>query len=312
MIPDPSDRSGRVAGRISSGGDPSPSHPGRLALVSTVAPRALTPARYGRPWGGGRFGRAGDEPVGEIWVSGDDATLPDGRTLAEAGIADAVPLVKILDVGAQLSVQVHPDDRLARELHGPRAVGKHEAWVVLEAAPDAALAFGLVDSEWVEDLYSGDRALVAAALATAPATAGMVVDVAPGTVHAPAAGVLLYEIQQRSDLTYRIFDWGRSRPLHLVEARRAMRPDTRVAIGELPDGEGAFSLIDAPAPFRLELCRPGDGQLELTLERPAVISPIRGELFVDEISIASGDHFLLEPGETSITGTGEALLAVWR
>jgi mannose-6-phosphate isomerase len=280
--------------------------------VSPVAPRALTPARYGRPWGGGRFGRVSDEPVGEIWVSGDDATLPDGWTLAEAGIADAVPLVKILDVGAQLSVQVHPDDRLARELHGPRAVGKHEAWVVLEATPDATLAFGLVDPDWVEDLYSGDRALVGAALATTPATAGMVVDVAPGTVHAPAAGVLLYEIQQRSDLTYRIFDWGRSRPLHLGEARRAIRPDARVTVLQLPQGEGQFSLIDAPAPFRLELCRPGDGRLELSLERPAVLSAIRGELFVDGISIAGGDHFLLEPGETSITGFGEALLAVWR
>jgi mannose-6-phosphate isomerase len=312
MIPDPSDRSGRVAGRISSGGDPSPLHPGRLVLVSRVAPRALTPAPYGRPWGGGRFGRVGDEPVGEIWVSGDEATLPDGRTLAEAGIAASVPLVKILDVGAQLSVQVHPDDRLARELHGPRAVGKHEAWVVLEAEPDASLAFGLVDPEWVEDLYSGDRALVAAALATTPATAGMVVDVAPGTVHAPAAGVMLYEVQQRSDLTYRIFDWGRSRPLHLDEARRAIRPDAQVAVSRLPEGQGTFPLIDAPAPFRLELWRPGDSQLELRFERPVVLSAIRGEVLVDGVSLANGDNWLLDPGPASLTGSGEALLALWR
>ena len=116
----------------------------------------------------------------------------------------------------------------------------------------------------------------------------------------------------RSDLTYRIFDWGRSRPLHLFEARRAIRPDAQVAVGRLPEGQGEFSLIDLPAPFRLELCRPGDGRLELSLERPAVLSAIRGELFVNGISIASGDHFLLEPGETSITGPGAALLAVWR
>jgi mannose-6-phosphate isomerase len=280
--------------------------------VSSVAPRALTPARVGRPWGGGRFGTVGDEPVGEIWVSGDDATLPDGRTLAEAGIAESVPLVKILDIAAELSVQVHPADQLARELHGPRAVGKHEAWVVLEAKPDTSIAIGLANPETVEDLFSGDRANVAAALALVPVTAGTVIDVAPGTVHAPAAGILLYELQQRSDLTYRIFDWGRSRPLHLAEARRAIRPSAAAAVSRLPDGDGRIDLIDLPAPFRLELCRPGDGGLDLHLERRAVLSVIDGELVFNGSRVGSHEHWLLEPGEASLTGRGGALLALWR
>ena len=280
--------------------------------MSPVAPRALTPARFGRPWGGGRFGTVDDEPVGEIWISGDDATLPDGRTLAEAGIAESVPLVKVLDVGAQLSVQVHPDDELARDIHGPIAVGKHEAWVVLEATPDASLAIGLTDPSWVDDLYSGDRALIAATVAVVPASAGMVIDVAPGTVHAPAAGLLLYEVQQRSDLTYRIFDWDRSRALHIAEARRAVRPDALVAIGRLPDGAGRHSLVDPPAPFRLELCRPGDESLELHLDKRAVLSGIRGELLVDGLPLAAGQHCLLEPGDASLSGSGEGLLAAWR
>jgi mannose-6-phosphate isomerase len=253
----------------------------------------------------------GDEPVGELWVSGDGATLPDGRTLAEAGIANSVPLVKLLDIAAQLSVQVHPDDRLALELHGPQAVGKHEAWVVLEATPDASIAVGLQNPAWVDDLFSGDRALVAAALATRPATAGMVVDVEPGTIHAPAAGVLLYEVQQRSDLTYRIFDWGRSRPLHLDEARRSIRPDASVAISQLPDGEGRTPLISDSAPFGLDLCRPGGGKLDLRLDRPAILSGISGDLRVDGVPFAGGDHWLLEPGEVSLSGPGEALLAFW-
>ena len=280
--------------------------------MAPVAPRALTPARVGRPWGGGRFGTVGDEPVGEIWVSGDDATLPDGRTLAEARVANSVPLVKVRDVAAQLSVQVHPDDPLARELHGPGAVGKHEAWVVLEAEPDALVGLGLADPTRVEDLFSGDRALVAAALALSPVTAGAIIDVAPGTVHAPAAGILLYEIQQRSDLTYRVFDWGRSRPLHLAEARRAIRPDAAVAVSQLPNGVGCVDLIDPPAPFRLELCRPGKSHLDLHLDRRAVLSVIGGELLVDGSPHGSGEHLLLEPGETSLTGSGEALLAHWR
>ena len=279
--------------------------------MSSVAPRALTPARVGRPWGGGRFGTLGDEPVGEIWVSGDRATLPDGRTLEEAGIAASVPLVKVLDIAAQLSVQVHPDDPLARELHGPRAVGKHEAWVVLEAEGDPAVGVGLTDAGQLEDLFSGDRALVAAALALTPATVGTVVDVAPGTVHAPAAGILLYEVQQRSDLTYRIFDWGRSRPLHHAEARRAIRPEAQVVVSRLPDGDGCIDLIDPPAPFRLELCRPGVGGLDLRLEGRAVLSMIGGELLLDGVPLGE-EHWLLEPGESSLTGSGEALLAFWR
>ena len=280
--------------------------------MSSIAPRALRPARVGRPWGGGRFGTINGEPVGEIWVSGDLATLPDGRTLAEAGIAESVPLVKVLDIAAQLSVQVHPDDALARELHGSRAVGKHEAWVVLEAEPGTSIAIGLADPDKVNDLFSGDGSLVAAALAVTSVTSGTVVDVAPGTVHSPTAGIVLYEVQQRSDLTYRIFDWGRSRPLHLAEARRAMRPDAAIAASRLPDDEGCIDLIDPPAPFRLELYRPGKDRLDLRLERRAVLSVIRGGLEIGGSQLGADEHWLLEPGEASLTGSGEALLALWR
>ena len=280
--------------------------------MAPVGARALTPARVGRPWGGGRFGTIGGEPVGEIWVSGDDATLPDGRTLDEAGVAASVPLVKILDIAGRLSVQVHPDDALARELHETQGVGKHEAWVVLDARPETSIAVGLAGPDRVEDLFSGEPVLVDAALARFPASAGTVVDVTPGTVHAPTTGVLLYEVQQRSDLTYRIFDWGRSRPLHVGEARRAIRPEAGAALSRLPDGDGCADLIDGPAPFRLELCRPGEIGIDLRLERRAVLSVIGGELRLDGSLLGGNQHWLLEPGESSLTGSGEALLALWR
>ena len=280
--------------------------------MSPVGPRELTPARFGRPWGGGRFGTVGDEPVGELWISGDEATLPDGRTLIKAGLAASVPLVKVLDVAAQLSVQVHPDDRIAGKLHGPVAIGKHEAWVVLEATPDAALALGLVDPNRLDDLFSGDRERVTAALALRAASKGMVVDVPPGTVHAPAAGVLLYEVQQRSDLTYRIFDWGRSRPLHIAEARRALSTTAPVAISQLPEGPGRIPLIHSPAPFALELCRPGEGSLELRIERRAVLSVTRDDILIDGLPLHEGGHWLLEPGKWTLAGSGEGLLALWR
>jgi mannose-6-phosphate isomerase len=281
-------------------------------VIRPLEPLALTPARLGRPWGGGRYGSVGDEPVGELWVSGDDATLPDGRTLAAAGLANAVPLVKVLDVAAQLSVQVHPDDRLARELHGEVAIGKHEAWVVLEATAGAELGLGLTSPGHADDLFAGDEATVAAAIAMQPATVGTVIDVAPGTVHAPAAGVLLYEVQQRSDLTYRVFDWGRSRPLHLIEARRAILADAPISVRPLPAGDGLMDLIPPPAPFRLRLVRPADAAFTLELDRPAVLSLTSGEVLLDGRSIERGGHWLLEAGTATVTGSGEALLADWR
>lgn len=151
----------------------------------------LIPSLVGRPWARGRFGIAGGEPVGEVLVSGDDATLADGRTLASAGLASSVPLVKLLDIGARLSVQVHPDDRLARELHGRAALGKHEAWVVLDADADASFAIGLVDPSRLDDLFSGYEGRVVGSLAVQRVAPGSVIDVAPGTIHAPGPGVLL-------------------------------------------------------------------------------------------------------------------------
>lgn len=277
-----------------------------------MKPQRLIPSLVGRPWGRGRFGTSGGEPVGEVWVSGDDATLADGRTLASAGIASSVPLVKLLDVGAWLSVQVHPNDRLARELHGRAAVGKHEAWVVLEADADASFAIGLVDPSRLADLFSGDECRVIGSLAVQRVTAGSVIDVAPGTVHAPGPGVLLYEVQQRSDLTYRIWDWGRSRPLHRSQARRAIRADAGVTPQQIPDGQGRISLVGPATPFRLELCRVAQGELCLALERRAILSPIRGQLGVNALRLTAGSHWLLEPGETCLVGPGEALLASWR
>jgi mannose-6-phosphate isomerase len=223
-----------------------------------------------------------------------------------------VPLVKILDVASQLSVQVHPGDPLAREIHGPIAVGKHEAWVVLEAAPDATLALGLADASRLDDLFSGDRDRVVASLAFMPAAPGMVVDVEPGTVHAPGPGVLLYEVQQRSDLTYRIFDWGRSREIHVVEARRAIRADAAVRIGSLPTEGGSIDLVDDPAPFRLRHVHASDSRLDLQLDRPAILSVIHGQIAVDGVTLPDGGHWLLDPGQASITGQGHALLASWR
>ena len=145
-------------------------------------------------------------------------------------IGDRRPLVKLLDVHDRLSVQVHPDDALASELHGVGSLGKHEAWIILEAAPDAHLLLGRDPN--VEP-FRVDAALengedVAPLLARVAVSPGDVLDVPPGTLHALMPGLLVWEVQQPSDLTYRVSDWGRNsseRPLHHAEARRATHSD---------------------------------------------------------------------------------------
>jgi mannose-6-phosphate isomerase len=135
--------------------------------------------------------------------------------------------VKLLDVADRLSVQVHPTDALAAELHGAGSIGKREAWVILDAAPGAHLLLGrdpAVSAELLQHaLESGSD--VAPLLAKISVTAGDVLDVPPGTLHALMPGLLVWEVQQPSDRTYRVSDWGRSsseRPLHHAEALRAV------------------------------------------------------------------------------------------
>jgi mannose-6-phosphate isomerase len=178
----------------------------------------ISPRLVSRVWGGERLAALGGAavatpPIGEAWFG-------------EIGSQNQ-PLVKLLDVADRLSVQVHPTDALAAELHGAGSIGKREAWVILDAAPGAHLLLGrdpAVSADQLQHaLESGSD--VAPLLAKIPVAAGDVLDVPPGTLHALMPGLLVWEVQQPSDRTYRVSDWGRSsseRPLHQAEALRAV------------------------------------------------------------------------------------------
>lgn len=180
--------------------------------------RLLAPRLVGRVWGGDRLrplapDAAPSGPIGEAWF-GDADEQPDGV------------LVKLLDVQDRLSVQVHPDDDLAKVMHGAGAIGKHEAWVVLEAAPGAELLLGRSPSVSSSDITNAlaSGADVTPLLARHSVHRGDVFDVPTGCLHALMPGLFIWEVQQRSDRTYRVADWGRndpSRPLHATEALRA-------------------------------------------------------------------------------------------
>lgn len=194
------------------------------------------------------------DPIGEAWVAWDGCHVADGpeagRTLAAVvaddpdgilgtdGVAAAggrFPiLVKILDTGAWLSLQVHPDDATAARLEGPAAVGKTEGWYVLAGRPGAELILGVAPGTTEGEALAAIRdGTLHEHARRVPVRPGDVVLVRAGTLHSIGPGILLYELQQSSDLTYRVSDWGRpatpGRTLHVEQSVASLRPGATTA-----------------------------------------------------------------------------------
>ncbi|WP_414902026.1 class I mannose-6-phosphate isomerase [Sphingomonas flavalba] len=204
----------------------------------------LATRRVEKPWGrhqlwpGFTDVPAGSAPVGEIWFEAEQARDPD-------------LLVKYLFTGARLSVQVHPGDADAIAAGYPR--GKDEAWVILAADPGALIALGVTSPTTREQLkaaaYDGS---IVDLLVWAPVAAGDIIYSPAGTIHAIGAGITLIEIQQNIDLTYRLYDYGRPRELHLdagVAAARltpfiASKPPRTMAPGRAILAEGEKFVLE--------------------------------------------------------------------
>lgn len=202
-------------------------------------------------------------------------------------------LVKYIDASDVLSVQVHPDDELARAKGFPN--GKSECWVVVHAEKGACVYRGFKEGVRPEDfsraLESGSRE-VEQCLNRVDVAELDVIDLPAGVVHAIGKGLLLCEIQQSSDLTYRVYDWGRvgldgkPRPLHLAEAHEAMRfsPAGPAKAEARRQWEGPLqrAIYKDSYPFHLELAS-ADGPARILMPhgRFEVVNLIKGsgELF---------------------------------
>jgi mannose-6-phosphate isomerase len=178
------------------------------------------------------------ELVGEAWLTGPQCVVETGalagRTLASLAteLGGEFPLlVKLLFPAEKLSVQVHPDDAQAQKLGETR--GKTECWYVLEAEPGATIALGLKDGVGVSDVKGAVAAGTLEELVEwVPVSVGDMLFVDAGTVHAIGPGVVLLETQQTSDVTYRLYDYGRPRELHLEKGLQVIKPKT--AAGKVP------------------------------------------------------------------------------
>jgi mannose-6-phosphate isomerase len=213
--------------------------------MGTLYPLLMLPAFDPRPWGtldlspiypNHKF----DEKIGEAWLSGDDCKVANGpftgKTLAQLSeqyqrelVGDAARdpkrfplLLKFLFPHEKLSVQVHPDDAQAVRVGQPW--GKTECWYIAHAKPGAQIALGLKPGVTVPQLEEAiHQKRAEEVLNWVNVFSGDMIYVAGGTVHTLGPGSVVIETQQQSDTTYRLYDYGRARELHLKDGMAAVK-----------------------------------------------------------------------------------------
>ena len=249
--------------------------------MTQLYPLLIQPAFDPRPWGtldlsaiypNHKF----SERIGEAWLTGDNCVVANGplakRTLADlskefgselVGTAARDPqrfplLLKFLFPEEKLSVQVHPDDATAQRFGEPW--GKTECWYVAHAKPGSQIALGLkpgVTAAQFEQAIHENRA--EELLNWINVYQGEMIYVAGGTVHTLGPGSVIVETQQQSDTTYRLYDYGRGRPLHLERGLASIREHTdsgkviRPAPVSIDDGKSRQSSMIAAPYFTVDM-----------------------------------------------------------
>lgn len=258
-------------------------------------------------------------------VEGNESVVSEGpaagKKISEIYTGGQFPLlIKLIDAKQDLSIQVHPDDALAWERH--RSKGKTEMWYIIDATPGAKLLSGLseqINSEDYVRLVREDK--ITSVLASHDVHPGDVFFLPAGRIHAIGGGCYLAEIQETSDITYRIYDYnrpgldGKPRELHTELAKDAIDysvcDDYRTDYAPLKDKEVNLvsckhfvtDLLDISNPMRRGLDDCGDFLIVIALEGEVFLETVKGQA-----SIKAGECVLVEASEQSvlISPTGES------
>ena len=291
-------------------------------------------------WGGRRlkeqFGYEipGDD-TGECWAvsahPNGDCTVKEGiyegKTLSELWASnpelfgnpglDRFPLlIKIIDAKDDLSIQVHPDDAYAKE-HENGSLGKTECWYILDCPPDAALVVGhnaRTREELAQMIHEGKWTEL---IRHIPVKKGDFIQINPGTVHAIRGGMMILETQQNSDITYRVYDYGRltdgkPRQLHVeqsIDVITVPAPSADKSVSSAADlsKNALHELIacDYYKVWKLEL----EGDISFEQTHPfLIVSVIEGQGKVNGRKIQKGDHFILPDGFGKVDMQGDMML----
>ncbi len=170
----------------------------------------LTPIRSEKVWGY------------EDWIA---STHPDGcQKDFQAAVGDYPLLVKVIQADDTLSVQVHPDDEKAVELEGAGSRGKTECWLILDAKPGSTLVYGMKKAYSSEELKKAiEEKRLEDCLNIVEVKKGDFIFIPSGTVHAIGGGLRLMEVQQSCNITYRLYDWGRPREIHVEKGLQCIK-----------------------------------------------------------------------------------------
>lgn len=247
----------------------------------------LSTIRVEKPWGRHKLWQGFADPerdaelVGEIWFD-----APGEPEL----------LIKYLFTSERLSIQVHPNDAEARERGYPR--GKDEAWVILAAEPDTTIALGTIRPVGHDELRAAALdGSIESLMDWKPVKAGDVIYSPAKTVHAIGAGITLIEVQQNVDLTYRLYDYGRPRELHLDDGI-AVSDARPFSIPLLPPEMDGRKILAEGGKFILERWS-WAGRQTVKLDAPGWLVPVTGGGHVDGQGFAAGQCLLIE-GEAEI------------
>ena len=233
-----------------------------------------------KPWGRTELPPMFDSPpgkrIGEVWFT---------------GAGDQPLLAKYLFTSERLSIQVHPNDEQARARGLPH--GKSECWSIIDAEPEATLGLGLKRSVSAEELRaSALDGSIEELIDWRPVEAGDFFMVPAGTIHAIGGGISLIEFQRNSDVTYRLYDYGRPRELHLDDAvavaTREPYPDSLAQ--HLSPGDER-TLVDGPD-FTLVHTR-----RDMLTGRQRWVMPLEGSARSNGVTAGAGDCLLLDAGD---------------
>lgn len=297
---------------------------------ATLYPYVLQPKLAPAIWGGDdlveEFGKAGDPQtkLGESWECWDENRVVNGplagqtvaqlrETLESKLLGNIDPnhifpiLTKIIDACASLSVQVHPDDAYAQRVEH-QANGKTECWYVMRAADGAELVMGWTRDtnreEYEKRVADGTLGEI---LRRVPIKAGDAFYIPAGTLHAIGAGIVIFETQQASDLTYRIFDWnrvgpdGKPRPLHVQKAADVLNyhQGHSQALSELAYAYEGFqrTALVADSHFVVERITATETRVAMrTHDRPLIVMALKDALELE----CSGGSAQLRPYQTAL------------
>jgi mannose-6-phosphate isomerase len=260
-------------------------------------PIKLETRQVEKPWGRTElppaFGALGGRRIGEIWFAGDDAP-------------DLALLLKYIFTSDRLSIQVHPNDQQARALGLPH--GKNECWYILDAEPGAVLGLGLKSPADRETLRAAALdGSIEQMIAWRPVRAGDVIYVPAGTIHAIGAGISLLEVQQNIDVTYRLYDYGRPRELHLDAGIKVAKPlpypDEFASQAETGDRV----LVSVPH-FTLLRCSRSSGEAERLSARDRWALPISGSAQSRGVAATVGECLFLPAGAPLEVADGSEFL----